>query len=177
MLNPSSARLRAVAVSVLVASALLAVPGIAWAQKLVFVVRHAERADMAAPGEQMQAQTDPMLSAAGYSRAQKLAGMLADAGVTAIYATEYRRTQDTAGPLASRLGLEVATIGARDQDSLLERLRTTHADDVVLLVGHSNTVPAIVKAFGGPEFTLGESEYDSLFVVVPSTGVTTRIRY
>jgi broad specificity phosphatase PhoE len=103
--------------------------------------------------------------------------MLADAGVTAIYATEYRRTKDTAGPLAAKVGVAVQSMGAREQDALIQKLKSSHADDVVLLVGHSNTVPAIIKAFGGPEFTMGEDEYDSLFVVVPATGTMTRIRY
>ena len=177
MSRPSHRPFRPVAVSLLALLTLGAVPAAAWAQKLVFVVRHAERADAGASSGQMQAPPDPLLSAIGTARATKLATMLADAGVTAIFATEYRRTQDTAKPLAERLGLEVGTVAARDQAALLEMLARDHADGVVLLVGHSNTVPAIVRALGGPEFTLGENDYDSLFVVVPATGVTTRIRY
>lgn len=171
-------RVLAAAAPLLIALLLpLALPAPAHAQKLLFVVRHAERADGGAATGQMQAQTDPPLSAEGARRAARLAAMLADAGVTAIYATEYRRTQDTAGPLAATLGLEVRTIGARDQAALVSALKTRHADDVVLVVGHSNTVPALVQAFGGPEFTIADDEYSSLFVVVPATGTVTRIRY
>jgi broad specificity phosphatase PhoE len=162
---------------VLLALMLCVAPAVASAQKLLFVVRHAERADAGAAAGQMQAQTDPALSAVGAARAARLATMLADAGVTAIYATEYRRTKDTAGPLAAKVGVAVQSMGAREQDALIQKLKSSHADDVVLLVGHSNTVPAIIKAFGGPEFTMGEDEYDSLFIVVPATGTMTRIRY
>ena len=95
-------------------------PAVAFAQKLVFVVRHTERADA-----RMPCQTDPGLSVAGEARAQKLAAMLGDSGVTYIFATEFKRMQDTAKRLAMKAGVAVT---------------------VVLVVGHSNTVPAILKA-------------------------------
>jgi broad specificity phosphatase PhoE len=150
-------------------------PPSVYAQRLVFVVRHAERADGAA--QQMQGQADPPLSKAGEARAAKLAGMLADAGIKAIYVTEFRRTQDTARPLATRLGLVAQPVSFRDTSALVSKLRNEHAGDIVLVVGHSNTVPAIIKALGGPEVTIAESEYDNLFIVVPSAGTLTRIRF
>lgn len=156
----------------------LLVPAVAGAQQIVFLVRHAERADMAAPGQAaMQAQADPLLSAAGEARAARLAAMLGDAGISAVFATEYRRTRDTAQPLAGRLGLTVETVAARDTEALVGRLRSDYADRIVLLVGHSNTVPAVIRALGGPELTIADDEYDNLFVVVPATGTVTRIRY
>jgi broad specificity phosphatase PhoE len=77
-------------------------PAVAFAQKLVFVVRHTERADAALPS-----QTDPGLSVAGEAPAQKLAAMLGDAGVKYIFAT--KRTQDTAKPLAMKAGVAVTS--------------------------------------------------------------------
>ncbi len=153
----------------------LCLPVQARAQKLVFVVRHAERADSG--GSQMLGQPDPPLSSAGEARAARLAVMLGDAGIKAIVATEFRRTQDTAGPLATRLGLAVQKLPARDTDGLISRLRKEHANDIVLVVGHSNTVPAIVQALGGPDVTIADDEYDNLFVIVPGTGTMTRIRF
>lgn len=147
------------------------VPAVASAQKLVFVVRHAERADAG-----MQAQADPPLSASGAARAVKLALMLADAGVKDIFVTEFKRTQDTAKPLASKLGVPADQMSSKDTDALIAKIKS-HPDDVVLVVGHSNTVPAILKAFGGPEVTIADAEYDNLFVIVPATGVVTRIRF
>ncbi len=151
-------------------------PAVASAQ-MVIVVRHAERADggAAAPGAAMTAATDPELSAAGKARAQALAAMLKDAGVTAIYTTEYRRTKDTAAPLADALKITSEVVSARDQAALITKIRA-HTTGAVLVVGHSNTVPAIIKALGGADVTMGDSEYDSLFVVAPG-GATTRIRF
>jgi len=153
------------------------VPAGASAQQLVYLVRHAERADQGAAAGGMQAQSDPLLSAAGEARARRLATMLADAGIKAVFATEYRRTRDTAVPLAAEIGLEVQTNPARDTAGLVARLRADHAGEIVLLVGHSNTVPEIIKALGGPEVTIGELEYDNLFVFIPATNTLSRIRY
>jgi broad specificity phosphatase PhoE len=71
----------------LLASALLST---ATAQSTIFVVRHAEKAD---------ATKDPDLSEAGRARAEALAKALRDAKIAAIYATEFKRTQQTAAPL------------------------------------------------------------------------------
>ena len=148
-----------------------AVPAVASAQKLVFVVRHAERADAG-----MAAETDPPLSAAGAARAAKLAQMLKDAGVKDIFVTEFKRTQDTAKPLASTLGVTMDQVSSKETDALVAQIKG-HPNDVVLVVGHSNTLPAILKAFGGPDITIADAEYDNLFVIVPATGVVTRIRF
>jgi len=152
-------------------------PSVAEAQ-MVIVVRHAERADggAGAPGAAaMTAAPDPELSAAGKARAQALAAMLKDAGITAIYTTEFRRTIDTALPLSDELKIVSTTVPARDQATLTAALKA-HSNGAVLVVGHSNTVPAIIKALGGPDVTLADSEYDSLFFVAPD-GTTTRIRF
>ena len=151
----------------------LCLPATAYGQKLVFVVRHAERADRG----MMKIDTDPGLSTAGQARAAKLAAILADSGIKAIYATEFRRTQDTAGPLAARLGLPVQRYSSKDSGALVAALRKEHAGDIVFVVGHSNTVPEIIKALCGAGVTIAETEYDNLFIVVPTTGTMTRIRF
>ncbi len=150
-------------------------PAIASAQ-MVIVVRHAERADAgAAAGNTMTASPDPELSEAGKSRARTLAAMLADAGVTTIYTTEFRRTRDTAAPLADALKISSEVISSRDLDGLVAKLKS-HKGGAVLVVGHSNTVPAIVKALGGPAVTIADTEYNNLFFVA-ANGTTTRIRF
>jgi hypothetical protein len=56
-------------------------------------------------------------------------------------------------------------------------LKEDHADDVVLIVAHSSTIPGIVKALTGSSVEVSESDYDSLFVVIPATQTTVRLRY
>jgi len=149
-----------------------AAPSRAFAQKLVFVVRHGERADAG-----MTQQTDPPLSSAGQARAQKLMTMLADAGITAIVTTELIRAQQTAQPLAAKLGLTPDVVQHDNTQGVVATLKITHATDVVLVVGHSDTIPAILKAYGKADVTIPDNEYDDLFVIVPATGMVVRLRY
>lgn len=161
--------------SVLALAAAVVMPAVASAQ-MVIVVRHAERADGGAGAQVgMTAAPDPELSAAGKARAATLAEMLKDAGITAIYTTEYRRTRDTAAPLADLLKMSSEVISARDQAALVAKIKA-HTSGAILVVGHSNTVPAIIKALGGPDVTIGDNEYDNLFFVGPG-GATTRVRF
>jgi broad specificity phosphatase PhoE len=101
------------------------------------VVRHAEKA-----------QDDPRdPSPAGRARAERLAGMLADAPLAAVYATPFRRTRATAQPAARLHGLTVTTYdAAQPAAALAARLRASHARGTVLVVGHSNTAPALAAA-------------------------------
>jgi broad specificity phosphatase PhoE len=138
---------------------LLAAPCLAQAQQVVFLVRH---------GEQASGSDDPPLTEAGQRRAKALAALLKDAGLTAIYVSQWQRTMQTAEPVAQALQLEPARVPARDIDGLLERLRTQHAEGRVLIIGHSLTVPRLLKAFGHPEeVVIEKEEYDRLFVIVP----------
>lgn len=139
----------------------LSIPALA--QQTIFVVRHAERADAGTAGATMMA-NDPELSEAGRARAQSLAAALKDAKITAIYTTEYKRTRQTAEPLASALGLEVTVVPARDMAALVEKLKGAGN---ALVVGHSNTVGPILERLGVADpVTLGDEDYDNLFVVV-----------
>jgi broad specificity phosphatase PhoE len=148
------------------------------AQRLVLLVRHAERADGGAPpATSMTAPADPDLSPEGRARAERLAVMLADAGVTEIVVTEFRRTQQTAAPLAAKLGLTPKTATAADVSGLAARLTASSRDELVLVVGHTSSVPALITALGGPKTTIAEADYGSLFVFAPATKALTRLRY
>jgi broad specificity phosphatase PhoE len=164
-------------VSVVAISLFLLSPTVASAQKLVIVVRHAERADGGAGASMAGAPADPLLSAAGEARAAKLAGMLEESGITAIVVTEFRRTQDTAKPIAAKLALTPEIVKAADTQELLARLKTKHANDVVLVVGHSNTIPAIVKGLTGRDITVADSQYNDIFFVAPASGAVSRVKY
>ena len=147
---------------ILAAAFVFAVTAAASAQS-VFVVRHAERADAASGGSPMMA-SDPDLSDIGLARAQALAAVLKDAGITAIYTTEYKRTRQTAEPLAKALGLEVAVVPARDISGLIDRVKSAAGN--VLVVGHSNTVGDVIAKLGVTEpVKLTDHDYDNLFVV------------
>ena len=142
----------------------LSIAAQAFAQNTVFVVRHAERADAGASASPMMA-SDPDLSDAGRARAESLATTLKDAGITAIFTTEYKRTQQTAAPLAKALGLQVTTVSARDMPGLIEKVKASNGN--VLVVGHSNTVGDVVSRLGVTDAVkLGDNDYDNLFVVV-----------
>ncbi|HAK54928.1 MAG: phosphoglycerate mutase family protein [Vicinamibacterales bacterium] len=155
------------------------------AQEAIFIVRHAERTDQS---------SDSTLSAEGESRAERLARHLRDAGIDAIYSTSFRRTLGTAAPLAEALGLDVQTeptlgpapMGSDDRvgryvEELVTRLGERHGADRVVVVGHSNTLPALLAALGHPEpISIAGDEYDNLFVVLPqpdSPPTVLRIRF
>ena len=149
---------------ILAVSAVLACAAMATAQTTVFVVRHAERADAAAGTAPMMA-TDPDLSDAGKARANSLAAALKDASITAIYTTEYKRTQQTGEPLARALGLQVTPVPAREMPILLQKLKSAAGN--ALVIGHSNTVGEVIAGLGVTEpVKLTDSDYDNLFVVV-----------
>jgi broad specificity phosphatase PhoE len=134
----------------------------AFAQQAVFIVRHAERADAGSGAAMMD--KDPELSAEGQSRARALASLLRDANIRAIYTTELRRTEQTAAPLASALGLTVIKVPGADVATLIQKVRAETGN--VLVVGHSNTIPKILSALGATEsVSIADNEYDNLFIV------------
>ena len=109
---------------------------------------------------------DVDLSPAGQARAQELARMFGDAGVNAIYATQYKRTQETVKPLADKLGLRVNVVNSKNTNDLLAQIRAQNSGQTVFIAGHNNNVPEIIAALGGPKYPIiPESEYDNLFVV------------
>jgi broad specificity phosphatase PhoE len=126
------------------------------AQSTIFMVRHAEKA----PGSDK----DPDLSEAGRARAEVLAKMLKDAEITAIYATDLKRTQQTAAPLARSLGLQVTITPAKDTAALVATLRSLKGN--ALVVGHGNTIPDLVQGLGiATPINIAEADYDNLFVI------------
>ncbi|MFZ5636813.1 MAG: histidine phosphatase family protein [Pseudomonadota bacterium] len=120
----------------------------------VVVLRHAEKA--------VDDPKDPSLSDAGRARAERVADTLADAPLRATYATAYRRTRATAAPAAGRHGIAVATYdAAMPAAEFAATLRRTHPDGTVLVVGHSNTAPAIAAALCAcPVAPMREDEFD-----------------
>lgn len=135
----------------------------------IFFVRHAEKATTG--GDDMD------LSEAGRARAESLVGVLKDAGISAIYTTELKRTQQTAAPVANALHLEPAVIPAKDKEALIAKLQSSSGN--VLVVGHSNTIPQVIKALGiTTPLEIDDHDYSNLLVVLlESTPRLIRLHY
>ena len=125
----------------------------------VILIRHAEKViDPNNP--------DVDLSPAGQERAQELVRMFTDSGVNAIYATQYKRTQETVKPLSDRLGLPVTIVNSSGTSELVRQIHADHRGQTILVSGHNNTVPEIIAALGGPQLpVIPESEFDNLYVL------------
>jgi broad specificity phosphatase PhoE len=148
--------------SIVAAAAFLACAPDAQDQTTVLVVRHSEK---------VSEESDAVLSELGWKRADDLLRVTADAGVTVLYASQYARARQTLEPIADRLGLEILVHDAADSEGLAKRIQADHAGEVVLVSGHSNTVPAIVAALGAPEpAAIEDWDYDDLFVVTVGAG-------
>ncbi len=154
--------------------------GLAWffesqATTTIIFVRHADKAEM--PGD------DPGLSADGRRRVAELTRQLVDAdvvaGVDAIYATPYRRAQETARPLADKLNLEINTYDAGDTEAILEHILQRHKGKIILVVGHNNTLPVLIANLGASKRVppIAENEYDNIYIIsIPWFGKTKTIR-
>lgn len=129
---------------------LLSMAAPAAALDTLYLVRHAEKAWWPADGELDAFQP---LSSAGVARAGALAARLKSAGIAAIYTSRTTRTLQTGAPLAEAGGIPIAaddaTIKPDRMAGFLDRLREKHgADRAVLIVGHSNTIPALLVHLG-----------------------------
>jgi 2,3-bisphosphoglycerate-dependent phosphoglycerate mutase len=126
----------------------------------IILVRHAEK--VVDPNS-----SDQDLSAAGQARAQELVRIFGDTGINAIYATQYKRTQQTAKPLADKLGLAITQVNSKNTNELLTQIRSQHRGQTVFIVGHNTTVPEIIAALGGPQYPpIPENEFDNLYIVM-----------
>jgi broad specificity phosphatase PhoE len=133
----------------------------------IYLVRHAEKA--AAPAD------DPALDALGQARARALAHSLENAGIDRVVVTQYRRTGLTAAPLAGAAGVTPIVVDTRMGGAAHAKVVADSARAVrgasVLVVGHSNTIPLIVRELGGTAEPLTDDDYDDLFVVlIPPSG-------
>ena len=135
----------------------------------VFLVRHAERAE--------EPRQDPPLTELGVARSQALARLLSTAGIKAIFTSQFSRTKLTAEPLANKLSitptalsLKISPTNPRQiaEESTKETVDKilSHAGGSVLVVGHSNSIPDVIKTLGGDVApAIDEKKFDDLFVV------------
>ena len=154
--------------------------GLAWffesqATTTIIFIRHAEKAAMP--------EADPGLSDAGVRRVTELTRQLVDAdvvaGIDAIYATPFLRSQETARPVADELDLPINTYDAADTELVLETILKNHKGKIILVVGLSNTVPQLIYNLGASKKVppIHEDEYDNIYIVsIPWFGKTKTIR-
>ena len=146
------------------------------AQQAVILVRHAEL-----QGAAMASAKDMALSEAGEARAKRLAGILKNTGVGAVYVTDFARTVKTAEPLLKEINREPKVLPKGNARDLVERLRKDHRGETVLMVGHTDTLPDVLKELGySTEVKIDAQDYSNMFVVIPkSDGPPTflRLRY
>ncbi|WP_417658927.1 SixA phosphatase family protein [Pseudidiomarina sp.] len=132
----------------------------------LFIVRHAEK---------VPDKPDPELSARGQQRATNLAHLLQHVNLAHVYATKYQRAQQTAKPTAEMFNVGITTYAAGDSEALIKRV--VEQQQNALIVGHSNTVPQLVRLAGGKAVELSEQDYGDVFVLTVVNGhvVTTRL--
>jgi broad specificity phosphatase PhoE len=154
--------------------------GLAWffesqATTTVIFVRHADK--------DLSVADDPPLSAAGRQRVAELTRQLVDAdvvaGVDAIYSTPFKRTRQTAEPLAARLGIQIENYDPDDNEAVLASILKKHKGEIILVVGHSDTIPALIADLGASKKVppIADNEYDNIYIVsIPWFGKTKTIR-
>ena len=136
----------------------------------VILVRHAEKAVV--PPENK----DPDISLDGEKRALELAKMFGDAGIGAIFVSQYKRTQQTVKPLADKLGLTSTAVEAQKTPELIKQIRAQKAGQVVFVAGHNNTVPEVIAALGGPKLPIiSETQYDNLFILTVNSDGSSKL--
>jgi broad specificity phosphatase PhoE len=132
------------------------------------------------------ASENPGLSPAGRARAEELARVLGEvdvvAGVDAIFATQYRLTQETAAPLAKRLDMRVQVVDVKAVEELLEKILTEYKGKVVLVVTHTEPLPVLIRELHGSKKVppIAANEHDNLYIVsIPWYGKvkTLRLKY
>ncbi len=126
------------------------------AQPVVVLVRHAEKATNGGK--------DPDLSSAGRARADALARILKDSDIMAIFASEFKRTQETAAPTATLIGVTATVVPAKDTAGLVAKLHQLNGN--ALVVAHGDTIPNIIKALGMDRpINIPDEDYSELLIV------------
>jgi broad specificity phosphatase PhoE len=132
---------------------------------IVVLIRHAERDPSGSDA----------LSTSGKKRATLLLRMFREAGVSAIFTSEFNRTKQTAEPLAHALGITPKQVAS---DLNAARSEVLAAGALAIVVGHSDSVPELIAALGGPaDIEIKDTEFDRMFVVTISSGSVSTLAF
>jgi len=143
-------------------------------KKLIILVRHAEKS--ATGNTEDMAKGDPDLSTEGRERAERLAKAVKRYRPDVIYATEYKRTRQTAEPLAKLRHKEIQTFDPAKQADLVPLMLNGKPKRYVI-VGHSNTTPALAGLLLKKDVfkPLPDTEYGVFWVIRTKNGVVTKV--
>ena len=138
--------------------------------KTIVLVRHAEKDTSVANNP------DPELSAEGRERALKLMNFVKRYKPHEIFSTNYKRTRQTAEPIAAKRKKEIQTYDPAKQADLVAKIMASTTDHN-LIVGHSNTIPVLANLIAKKEVfrNLLETEYGVVWVIRLKKGVLTKV--
>lgn len=130
-------------------------------KKTIILVRHAEKETSAGADP-----NDPPLSAEGRERAQRLVKKIGKYRPGAVYSTGFKRTQETAAPIAAKRKKQVETYDPRNQQALVDRIMQSRTKRFVI-VGHSNTIPGLANLITKKELfkNLEDAEHSVIWVI------------
>ena len=124
------------------------------------LVRHSEKAK--------DGTKNPPLNDDGKSRSINLAEMLSNQEINALYATPFKRTEETLQPIADRTDLQIMSYDPYSKDEWLESLLENHIGETIVISGHSNTIPGLANSLLGEEKfqQFDDSDYSNLLIIV-----------
>lgn len=139
----------------------------------IILVRHAEKI--------LDQGSDPSLTEVGKIRAASLVQVLQDMPPSVLYASQYKRTQETVQPLADTLHLPITIrpIQGRTEDFasvLWQEIQNEHCGKTIVIAGHSNTNPVLLSTFCHLNAVINDSDYNQLFVATYKNGACSLIR-
>ena len=136
-------------------------------QEAIYVIRHAEKELTG---------TDPSITEDGKKRAVAWAEMLQHVELDAVITSDAKRTQETGAIIANRLGLPTYSVDRADTAGLTDMLSFDHEEDVVLVVGHAETLPGILESLGAfNEITISQTDFANLFILLQPGTVEPRL--
>jgi 2,3-bisphosphoglycerate-dependent phosphoglycerate mutase len=126
---------------------------------VIILLRHAEKGD--------DGTADPPLSEKGIARAETLADLLAEVPCDLLYTTPYKRTAGTIEPLARKHNIQVRQYHPTNPGSI-EGMLQSGKGKCMVVVGHSNTIPALAnRLVGSNKFSAtDESDYGKIWYFV-----------
>lgn len=131
----------------------------------IVLVRHAER----------DASGADAVSPAGRRRADLLARMYRQSGVSAVFTSAFNRTKQTARPLAQAIGITPIELNGTVTEN---RNKILGAGPLSVVVGHSDSVPELIAALGGPAgLEIDEAEFDLMFVLTVTPGAASLVEF